>query len=109
MAVCVGFVSAVVDEELDDVVVAAELGVEERGIAPVAEDVRVGAGDLEEGSDEVDIAVHAGMDESRGADGVGRVRVGAWAAKGCEILNFQGSVSSAQFPTQFQSSLFGPR
>ena len=29
------------------------------------------------------------------------------AAKGCESLNFEGSVSSAQFPTPFQSSYLG--
>ena len=28
------------------------------------------------------------------------------AAKGCEILNFQGSVSSAQVPTQFQKLIW---
>ena len=33
--------------------------------------------------------------------------VDARAAKGCESLNFEGSVSSAQLPTQFQSSYLG--
>ena len=39
------------------------------------------------------------------ASGEGDARGGA--AQGCESLNFQGSVSSAQFPTQFQSSYLG--
>ena len=30
-----------------------------------------------------------------------------WAAKGCELLNFEGFLSSPQFPTQFQSSYLG--